>query len=135
MGPYDGDGSKMSVILDLKLWRYLRFKKDLNPKLLRRFLFSSNSMLRLLIKVDEKYGSARDLNEALLRRQPKFLHLLPLFLCFIFILVCFAWPFFPSRYLHAFLCFHLRAMSSLSMGERYYVLISNKVKKIKKIVN
>ena len=37
-GPYDGDGPKMSVLLDLKLWRYLRFKKDLNPKLLRWFL-------------------------------------------------------------------------------------------------
>ena len=37
-GPYDVEGPKMSVLLDLKLWRFLRFKKDLNPELLRWFL-------------------------------------------------------------------------------------------------
>jgi len=52
-------------------------------------------MLRLLIKVDEKYGLARDLKEAPLGRQPNVLYLLSLFLCFIFLLVCFALPFLP----------------------------------------
>jgi len=37
-GPYDGDGPKMSVILDPTLWRILRTKKDPNPELLRLFL-------------------------------------------------------------------------------------------------
>ena len=37
-GPYDVNGPKMCVHLDLKLWRFLRFKKDLNPELLRLFL-------------------------------------------------------------------------------------------------
>jgi len=37
-GPYDGDGPKMSVILNPKLWRILKAQKDLNPKLLRCFL-------------------------------------------------------------------------------------------------
>jgi len=36
-GPYDGDGPKMSVRLYLKLWKLLRFEKDLNPELLRWF--------------------------------------------------------------------------------------------------
>ena len=37
-GPYDGDGPKIRVSLDPKLWKLLRFKKDLNPELLRWFL-------------------------------------------------------------------------------------------------
>jgi len=37
-GPYDGDGPKMSVILDPTLWSILRAQKDLNPELLRWFL-------------------------------------------------------------------------------------------------
>ena len=37
-GLYDGDRPEMSVSLDLKLWKLLRLKKDLNPKLLRWFL-------------------------------------------------------------------------------------------------
>jgi len=37
-GPYDGDGPKMYVFLDLALWRTLMFKKDSNPELLRWFL-------------------------------------------------------------------------------------------------
>jgi len=37
-GPYDGDGPRMSVILDPTLWRILRLKKDLTPELLRWFL-------------------------------------------------------------------------------------------------
>jgi len=37
-GLYDGDRPKMSVSLDLKLWKLLRLKKDLNLKLLRWFL-------------------------------------------------------------------------------------------------
>jgi len=37
-GPHDGDGPKMSVLLDPSLWRFLRIKKDLNPELLRWFL-------------------------------------------------------------------------------------------------
>jgi len=37
-GPYGGDGPKMSVLLDPLLWRTLRSRKDLNPKLLRCFL-------------------------------------------------------------------------------------------------
>ena len=37
-----------------------------------------------MIKAEEMYGQARDLNEALLGRQPKVLLLLPLFLYFIF---------------------------------------------------
>jgi len=37
-GPYDGDGPKVSVILDPTLWSILRAQKDLNPELLRWFL-------------------------------------------------------------------------------------------------
>ena len=37
-GLYDGDGPKMMVSLDPMLWKFLRFKKDLNPELLRWFL-------------------------------------------------------------------------------------------------
>ena len=37
-GPYDGDGPKMSVILDPTLCSILRAQKDINPELLRWFL-------------------------------------------------------------------------------------------------
>ena len=37
-GPYDGDGPRMSVILDSTLWKILRLKKDLTPELFRWFL-------------------------------------------------------------------------------------------------
>ena len=37
-GPYDGDGPKLRVRLDPKLWELIRSKKDLNPELLRWFL-------------------------------------------------------------------------------------------------
>jgi len=37
-GLYDGDRPEMSVSLDLKLWKLLRLKKDLNLELLRWFL-------------------------------------------------------------------------------------------------
>jgi len=37
-GLYDGDGPKMMVSLDPMLWKFLTFKKDLNPELLRWFL-------------------------------------------------------------------------------------------------
>ena len=89
-GPHDGDEPKMTVLLDPILWKLPRSNKDLNPELLRWFLRLRNSKWRLLTKIDVKYGLARDLQEALLGRQPKVLHLLFLFLCFIFLLVCFA---------------------------------------------
>jgi len=38
VGPYDGDGPRMGVLLDPSLWRTLRSKKDINPELLRWFL-------------------------------------------------------------------------------------------------
>jgi len=37
-GPYDGDGPKMRVSLDPMLLKLIRFKKDLNPELLRWFV-------------------------------------------------------------------------------------------------
>ena len=37
-GPFDGDGPRMTVLLDSTLWRALRSKKDLNPETLRWFL-------------------------------------------------------------------------------------------------
>ena len=37
-GPYDGDGPRMSVILDPTLWRTFMFKKNLNLEILRWFL-------------------------------------------------------------------------------------------------
>ena len=35
IGPIDGSGPKMTVLLDPLLWRTIMFKKDLNPELLR----------------------------------------------------------------------------------------------------
>jgi len=34
-GPFDGDGPRMTVLLDPSLWRTLMFKKDINPEILR----------------------------------------------------------------------------------------------------
>ena len=36
--PFDGDGPKMRVALDPKLWAVLWMKKDVTPELLRWFL-------------------------------------------------------------------------------------------------
>jgi len=35
IGPFDGSGPRMNVLLDPLLWRTLMFQKDLNPELLR----------------------------------------------------------------------------------------------------
>jgi len=37
-GPFDGNGPRMTVLLDPSLWRSLISKKDLNPKILRLIL-------------------------------------------------------------------------------------------------
>ena len=49
-GSYDGDGPKMRVRLDPKLWELLRSKKDLNPELLRWFLLLQQFKVEIVDK-------------------------------------------------------------------------------------
>ena len=49
-GPYDGDRPKMRVSLDPKLWKLLRFKKDLNPELLGWFLLLQQFNVKIVDK-------------------------------------------------------------------------------------
>ena len=49
-GSFDGDGRRMTVLLDPSLWRTFMFMKDLNPKILRWILLMHSLTSRSAIK-------------------------------------------------------------------------------------